>query len=87
MVPLPDPGAPMMRVLALLPLERDLVRDTVTRDLLELLVNRLDSKVLVNILSGNILVESPLISHMSSSSNNIPISASRLKRERISVIF
>ena len=24
MVPLPDPGAPMMRVLALLPLERDL---------------------------------------------------------------
>ena len=49
MVPLPDPGAPMIRVLALLPLERDLDSDTVTRDLLDTLVKRLDNKVLENI--------------------------------------
>ena len=60
-IPLPDPGAPMIRVLALLPLERDLLSDTVTRDLLDTLVNRLDNKVLENIVwnieNDNILLK------------------------------
>ena len=48
-VPLPDPGAPMIKVFALLPLENVLASVTVTRDLLDTLVNKLDSKVFENI--------------------------------------
>ena len=56
-VPLPDPGAPMMRVFALFPLERDLVSDTVTSDLLAGLVSRLDNNVLVIILSETLQIQ------------------------------
>lgn len=49
MVPFPDPGAPMIRVLALFPLDRFLVTVTANTDLEEL-VNKLVRRVLVNIL-------------------------------------
>ena len=54
MVPLPDPGAPMMRVLALFPLEKFLEKVTATTDLVAVLASRLDSRLLVNMISGNI---------------------------------
>ena len=57
MVPLPDPGAPMMRVLALFPLEKFLEKFlekvTATTDLVAVLASRLDSRLLVNMISGN----------------------------------
>ena len=53
MVPLPDPGAPMMRVLALFPLEKFLEKVTATTDLVAVLASRLDSRLLVNMISGN----------------------------------
>ena len=54
MVPLPDPGAPMMRVLALFPLEKFLEKVTATTDLVAVLASKLDSRLLVNMISGNI---------------------------------
>ena len=53
MVPFPDPGAPMISVFALLPLDKFLDRVTVTALLEVVLVNKLVSNVLENILSGN----------------------------------
>ena len=50
MVPFPDPGAPMMRVLALFPLDRFLVTVSANTDLEVELVNKLVRRVLVNML-------------------------------------
>ena len=50
MVPFPDPGAPMIRVLALFPLDKFLVTVTDNTDLEAVLVNKLVRMVLVNIL-------------------------------------
>ena len=51
MVPLPDPGAPMINVLALLPLANDLLTVTATNDLEVELVNKLVNRVLENMVS------------------------------------
>lgn len=51
MVPLPDPGAPMIKVFALLPLANDLLTVTATNDLEVELVNKLVNSVLENMVS------------------------------------
>ena len=50
MVPFPDPGAPMIKVLALFPLDRLLVTVTANADLEVELVSKLVRRVLVNIM-------------------------------------
>ena len=50
-VPLPEPGAPMMRVLALLPLDMHLDTVTASTVLLLLFTNKLDSRLLENMIS------------------------------------
>ena len=56
MVPFPDPGAPMIRVLALFPLDRLLVTVTANADLEVELVSKLVRRVLVNMFSANKLL-------------------------------
>ena len=50
MVPFPDPGAPMIRVLALFPLDRLLVTVTDNTDFEVKLVNKLVTRLLVNMM-------------------------------------
>ena len=51
MVPLPEPGAPIINVFALLPLANDLLTVTAARDLEVELVSKLVNSVLENMFS------------------------------------